>query len=387
MKITGVETFTIDAAPGNPLTRNWLFVKVLTDSGIHGWGESSLEWREGPVAAAVHEMTRQLVGKNPLEIERLTQGLDLGVFWRGGAVLQSAVSGINQALWDIFGKAQNLPVYQLLGGACRDRIRVYVSVIRYYLETEQVVADALSGVARGFTALKGPPMIYDRTGPLDLASIRRDASKVGAVRQAVGDTIDLMVDCQGAPNPASAILFADAVAPYNLLFIEEPIPSDNADAMATVARSTKTPIASGERLFSPGEFRPFLEKQALAIIQPDTCHAGGISAIRKLAAMAEPYYTMVAPHNACGPVGTAAALHLATALTNFLIQEIPDYALPMYDRITEHPVLSMREGFADLPHGPGLGIELREDVLVASPPGLTPLRPFAFADGSWGGWL
>jgi galactonate dehydratase len=331
-------------------------------------------------------MARQLIGRDPLAIERLTQQLDLGVFWRGGAVLQSALSGINQALWDIFGKAQNLPVHQLLGGACRDRIRVYASTIGYR-DADSAIEDARAGLARGFGALKGPPMVSGRSGPIDLVAVRRYAAMVGAVRQAVGDEVDLMVDCQGASNPAAAIAFAAAVAPYHLLFIEEPIPSDNADAMATVARSTTTPIASGERLFSPFEFRPFFEKQALAIAQPDLCHAGGISGLRKIAALAEPYYVLIAPHNAGGPVGTAAALHLDAATTNFFIQELPGYALSLFDQITERPVLRLRDGYAELPSEPGLGVSLREDVLARMPPEPTPVRPFAFADGSYGGWL
>jgi galactonate dehydratase len=157
--------------------------------------------------------------------------------------------------------------------------------------------------------------------------------------------------------------------------------------MATVARSTRTPIASGERLFSPFEFRPFLEKQALAIAQPDLCHAGGISGVRKIAALAEPYYVLIAPHNACGPVGTAAALHLDAAIPNFFIQELPGYALTLFDAITEQPVLRMRDSYAELPAGPGLGVELREDVLAAMPTEPTPVRGYAFADGAYGGWL
>jgi galactonate dehydratase len=356
MKITKLETFFVRP--------RWLFLKVHTDEGIVGLGEPILEGRAQTVAAAVQEIGRYLIGQDPRRIEHHWQAIYRGQFYRGGPILCSALSGIEQALWDITGKWLGQPVYQLLGGAVRDRIRLYGwvggSTFGEYIESAKVSA------AAGFTALKtgleGPFQIVDTPGKVDEA-----VERFAALRAAVGPQVDIGIDFHGRVGPAQAIRLAAALEPYHPMFIEEPVLPENVDALVTVARSTTIPIATGERLFAKWGFREVLEKQAAAILQPDLSHAGGILECKKIAAMAECYYAAVAPHCPLGPIALAACLQLDACIPNFLVQE----HVTLGEGYLKNPFRAV-DGHVALPAGPGLGIELDEDALADK-----------IYDGSW----
>ncbi|MGN6814022.1 MAG: galactonate dehydratase [Thermomicrobiales bacterium] len=343
--------------------QNWHFIEIATDEGITGLGEASLEGREQTVAAAVDEFARYLIGEDPGPIEHHWQRLHRHGFWRGGVVLTSALSGIEQALWDIKGKALGVPVYELLGGPTRQRVRVYTHCGGPTPEAATEHARAL--VAQGFTALK---FGTGRIGPGvdERTMIRRTAAMFEAVRAAVGPEVDLMLDNHGQFPPAQATALLRAIVPYNLFFFEEATPPDNVQALAKVAAARgAVPLATGERLFTRWEYRELLEQQIVDIVQPDICHAGGILELRKIAALAETYYVKVAPHNPNGPVATAASAQLAATIPNFAILELA-LSQPHRDLVQrEGPVVT--NGYIELSRRPGLGIELDHDVIAAHP--------------------
>ena len=376
MKITAITTSLMRVD-----RQNWLFVKIATDEGITGIGEASLEGREKSVEAAVHELSRSmidqepvaaatewqaarsLVGQDPARITHHWQAMHRHGFWRGGVVLNSALSGIEQALWDIKGKALGVPVYELLGGRTRDRIRVYTHCGGPSPEAAAERAQAL--VAEGFTALKfGAWPRHEKVD--DRGAVRWASSLIEAVRRAVGPDVDLMVDNHGRSTPAAALEMARALAPYNLLFFEEPTPPDNLAALEKVA-DAKVPIrlAAGERLFTKWEFRQILERQLVDVIQPDICHDGGILETRLIAAMAETYYVTLAPHNPNGPVATAASVQLAATTPNFLLLETVANEPHRSQVQRTGPVIE--DGHIALPTAPGLGVELDDEVIATHP--------------------
>jgi len=348
MKITRLETMFVKP--------RWLFLKVHTDEGIVGLGEPVVEGRAQTVAAAVHEIGRYLIGQDPRRIEHHWQAIYRGQFYRGGPVLSSALSGIEQALWDITGKWLGQPVYQLLGGATRDRIRMYgwLSSETYgdYIESAKVSVNA------GFTALKtGLPGAFKLVDTP--ARVEQVVRAFAEIREAVGPHVDVGIDFHGRCGPAMAVRLARALEPYQPMFIEEPVLPENVDALATVARSTSVPIATGERLFTKWGFREVLEKQAAAILQPDLSHAGGILECKKIAAMAECYYVAVAPHCPLGPIALAACLQLDACIPNFLAQE----QVTLGQGYLKKP-FEIVSGYIGLPTEPGLGIELDEQGLA-----------------------
>jgi galactonate dehydratase len=371
MKITAVKTAVVNAE-----MRNWVFVKVETDQpGLHGWGEASLEWKTRAVVGAVEDFAPMLIGEDPGRIEFLYQKMYRQSFWRVGVIGLSAISGIEQALWDILGKDVGRPVYQLLGGAVRDKARMYTHLgggdMRAVYETQQAsdarifVDRALEVVARGYTAVK--VLITPPTEALNsIAAYRHAAGVMEALRGALGDGVDIMVDCHGRHGPANAIEFCRVLAPYRPYFIEEPVPPENVDAMAEVRRASPVPIATGERLVTRHQFRELFEKQACHVIQPDLCHCGGLWEARKIAAMAEAYYLGVAPHNPLGPVANAAALHFALSTPNFLIQEDMLSDVPWRWEVVRHGLKT--EAGCWLPSdAPGLGIEVDEEAARRHP--------------------
>lgn len=296
MKITKLETFFVKP--------RWLFLKISTDEGLVGWGEPVVEGRSQTVAAAVQEIGRYLIGQDPRRIEHHWQAIYRGQFYRGGPVLCSALSGIEQALWDITGKWLGQPVYQLLGGATRERIRMYGWVGNSFGE---YIENAKVRSGEGFTAIKMG--VSGALEPIEtLEHVELEVERFAAVRGAVGKAVDIGIDFHGRVSPAMAVRLARALEPYHPLFIEEPVLCENIDAMVTVARSTTIPIATGERLFTKWGFREVLEKQAAFVMQPDLSHAGGILESKKIAAMAECYYAVVAPHCPLGPIALAACL-------------------------------------------------------------------------------
>jgi galactonate dehydratase len=345
IKVTRLETFAVKP--------RWLFLKVHTNAGIVGLGEPIVEGRAETVATAVKEVEPYLVGKDPRRVAHHWQAIYRHAFYRGGPILTSALSGIDQALWDIKGKALGVPVYELLGGPTRDRVRVYA-----HARTPDQVKEQL---AKGFTAFKTRPAVRRPARYVETPSaVRYAAERFAAMRQAVGDDVDIAIDFHGAISPATAKLLIKALEPYQPMFVEEPCQAQNHDVMADIARGTHLPIATGERVFTKWGFREVLEKKAATILQPDLCHAGGITEVRLIAGMAEAYYAAIAPHNPLGPISLAAGVQLAAAIPNFLCQE----QVSLGEGYLKRPFV-VRGGYLDLPTGPGLGIELDEDALAA----------------------
>jgi galactonate dehydratase len=371
MKITRLETFLVKP--------RWLFLKMHTDAGIVGYGEPIVEGRARTVATAVEELAEYLVGQDPRRAAHHWQACYRHAFYRGGPVLTSALSGVEQAMWDILGKSLGVPVYQLLGGACRDRIRVYAHCGGR--NPEDAAKNAREKVAQGYTALKtgvgkSPVRIVDTP-----AFVEDTVSRFAAMREAVGKEVDIAIDFHGVISPVMALRLCQALEPYQPMFVEEPCLPQNVDTMVTVARSTTIPIATGERLFTKWGFREVLEKQAAAIVQPDLCHAGGILETRIIAGMAETYYAGVAPHNPLGPISLAACLQLDACIPNFLVQEL----VSLGEGYLKEPFV-VKAGFIDLPTKPGLGIEL-DDAAMQDKLGHDWKNPHVWHDdGSVGDW-
>jgi galactonate dehydratase len=301
-------------------------------------------------------MGRYLLGQDPRRIEHHWQAIYRGAFYRGGPVLTSALSGIEQAMWDITGKWLGVPVHQLLGGAVREKTRVYGHV-----GGESCEAYGSSGrraLAQGFTAVKTCPFGAARF--VESAEfIDQAAARIAALREGVGKGVDIGVDFHGRVSPATAIQLAKALEPYRPMFIEEPCLPENVDAMAAVARATTIPIATGERLFTKWGFREVLEKRAAAILQPDVSHAGGILEVRKIAAMAEAHFAAIAPHCPLGPISLAACLQVDACTPNFLCQEQVTFG----EGYLKQPFV-LSDGCVAVPTGPGLGIEVDEEALA-----------------------
>lgn len=344
LKITKLETFLVKP--------RWLFLKIHTNAGIVGLGEPITEGRALTCAQAVKEIEPYLVGKDPRPVAKHWQAIYRHAFYRGGPILTSALSGIDQALWDIKGKALGVPVYELFGGPTRDRVRVYAHASK----PEQMK----SLKAKGFTAFKTGvakkrPARYIETP----AEIEYAAETFAELRRAMGKDVDIAIDFHGAISPATAKLLIRAYEPYQPMFIEEPCQAQNVDTMADIARGTFLPIATGERLFTKWGFREVLEKKSATVLQPDMCHAGGITEVRLIAGMAEAYYADVAPHNPLGPISLAAGVQLSASIPNFLCQE----QVSLGEGYLKQP-FQVHNGFLDLPKGPGLGIELDENALA-----------------------
>jgi galactonate dehydratase len=344
LKVTKLETFLVKP--------RWLFLKVHTNAGIVGLGEPILEGRALTCAQAVKEIEPYLVGKDPRQVVHHWQAIYRHAFYRGGPILTSALSGIDMALWDIKGKALGVPVYELLGGPTRQRVRVYA-----HARTPEAIK---AGRARGFTAFKTGPAKRRPSRYLETpAEVRYAAEQFGELRRAAGDDVDVAIDFHGALSPALAKVLIKALEPYNPMFIEEPINCQNHDIMAEIARGTHLPIATGERVFTKWGFREVLEKHAATILQPDLCHAGGITEVRLIAGLAEAYYATIAPHNPLGPISLAAGVQMAASIPNFLCQE----QVSLGEGYLKQPFV-LRQGYLDLPTGPGLGIELDDHALA-----------------------
>jgi galactonate dehydratase len=363
MKITKIKTFIVHPGVG----KNWLFVKIETDEGIHGWGEAYTQAdRDTAIEAHIHKMTRYLLGWNPFEIKRFTHmAYEDWATKRGGIDFFCAVSGIEQALWDIVGKTLNQPVYNLLGGPCRDRIRVYANGWTARAKTPQELGDrARDVVKKGFTALKFDPF----SGPWRLY-IRREEElqaieNLKAVREAVGPDVDILVEVHRRLAPMHAIRVAHAMEAYRPFWYEEPVPRENLEALAEVRRSINIPVVTGECIYTKAGFRKVFEKRAADIINPDICNTGGILELKEIAAMAEPYYVAVSPHNYNSTtIGLAASVQAAAVMTNFLILEYFVSFEAMGFKIAVEP-LRIEKGFIRLPKTPGLGVELKEKALA-----------------------
>ncbi len=345
MRITKLETMLVQP--------RWLFLKIHTDAGVVGWGEPVVEGRAKTVAAAVAEISPQLIGQDPRNITHHWQAIYRHAFYRGGPVLTSALSGVDTALWDIKGKLLGVPVYELLGGPTRSKARVYAHVKNDPNLLKKKMEE-------GFQSFKTGVLDSTKSGIVaSRAFIGRAAEAFADLREAGGDEVDIGIDFHGAISPQNAKLLIRALEPHQPMFIEEPAPCQNVDVMAEIARGTHLPIATGERIFTKWGFREILEKGAASILQPDLCHAGGITEVRLIAGMAEAYYAAVAPHNPLGPISLAAGLQLAAAIPNFLCQE----QVNLGEGYLKRP-FKIRDGHIDIPTGPGLGIEIDEQALA-----------------------
>jgi galactonate dehydratase len=387
MKITRVSNLVVNAN-----MRNWIFVKVETDvDGLYGWGEATLEWKTKGVVGAIDDVSRLLIGEDPRRIEHLYQIMCRQYFWRVGIEGMTAISGIEQALWDIKGKWLDVPVYELLGGRVRDRVRVYTHLgggqmkSMYESSDPQEFAErALAITAAGYTGLKF--MAVPRTEPVEgMRSVRYAENVVRAVREAVGPDIDLMVDLHARTLPPMAIQYCHAFEPYGLLFFEEPCPTEDLEATAQVTRQSRIPIATGERLVGRNQFRELFERRACHIIQPDLSHCGGLWEARKIAAMAETYSMAVAPHNPNGPIATAAVLHFALATPNWLIQEAIASDVPWRNEVIVNPI-EVVNGYIAPPTRPGLGIDVDEQAAAKYPFQPEAMQRYFHPDGAVADW-
>jgi len=369
MRITRVSTRIVNAE-----MRNWIFVRVDTDvDGLYGWGEATLEWKTRGVDGTIADLAPLIVGQDPRDIEQLVRIMTKHSFWRLGVIGTSAISGIEIALWDIFGKSVGLPVWRLLGGKVRDRVKVYTHLgmgdMRAVYESMQIdllVERAKAVVASGYRALKTvfiPYTNYTAT----TKDVDHAATMMAALREAVGPDIEIMVDFHGRPASASAaVAYIDAIAPFSPMFVEEPLPPGDYLALKEVAAKSRVPIASGERLVDRHEFDELLRSRAVNIVQPDICHCGGLLEAKKIAAMAEACSAGVAPHNPLGPIAGVAALHFAISTPNHVIQEEMVGAVPWYDEVVRGPIRRV-DGYWQIPEAPGLGIEVDERVCNAHP--------------------
>ncbi|GAA2964264.1 galactonate dehydratase [Glutamicibacter bergerei] len=358
MKITKLTTYMVPP--------RWLFLKIETDEGIVGWGEPVLEGRAATVAAAVDELSDYLIGQDPRNIEDLWTVMYRGGFYRGGGIMMSALAGIDQALWDIKGKALGVPAYELLGGKVRDKIRVYSWIGGD--RPSDTAAAAKSAVDRGFTAVK-----MNGTEELQYIDtwdkVQGCLENVQAVRDAVGENVGIGVDFHGRVHKPMAKVLLRELEQYKLMFIEEPVLSENIGSMLEPLRNSSTPIALGERLFSRWDFKDVLASGAVDIIQPDPSHCGGITEARKIASMAEAYDVAVALHCPLGPIALAANLQIDAGAYNAFIQEQSlgihyNESNDLLDYVNDPSVFAYEDGMVAIPEGPGLGIDVNEEYVI-----------------------
>lgn len=387
MKISDVRTLLVDAG-----LRTWIFVKIETDvPGLYGWGEATTELHTEGVAAAVRDLTPLLIGQDPRRTEYLWQRMYRHPYFKGGIVELSAISGIDQALHDIAAKDLGVPLYQILGGAVRSHIRMYdhlgggdPNAVYYDANVEAFAAHARQSVQDGYTALKILPV--PRTGPLDgWCGLDQAERLMAAVRGAVGDPIDIMVDFHGRTTAAMAIQYGKVLEPFRPWFIEEPCQPEDIDGLVAVARALSTPIATGERLGTRYDFKALFERRACAVAQPDVCHSGGITELRKISSLADAYHVSMAPHNPLGPVAVMVNVHLAAATPNFLIQEYMRSDVPWRNEVVDADFV-ICDGVAQLPNRPGIGVEI--DELAAARHPYIPSGDYGtfHADGSVADW-
>ncbi|MBD2755843.1 galactonate dehydratase [Spirosoma validum] len=344
VKITKLETFLVKP--------RWIFLKIHTDVGVYGLGEPLLEGRALTIQTAIKEVEPYLIGKDPRAVVHHWQAIYRHAFYRGGPILTSALSGIDHALWDIKGKLLNVPVYELFGGPTRDRVRVYGRASN--------AEDMKKRKAEGYTVIKTG---VAKKNPANIVEnpkfIKYAIDNFASLREAGGDDMDIAIDFHGSVPPQTSKLLIKELEPFKPMFVEEPVQAQNVDVLADIARGTHLPIAAGERIFTKWGFRELLEKRAVSIVQPDLCHAGGITEGRIIAGMAEAYYVPIAPHNPMGPISLAVGLHLAASVPNFLVQE----QVTLGEGYLKNPFKLQKDGTVMIPSGPGLGVEL-DDALM-----------------------
>jgi galactonate dehydratase len=370
LKITGLKTFVVNAG-----SLNWVFCKIYTNAGLIGLGEGSVTSKEATVAQAIMEHERFLVGKDPSDIELLWQGMFRYPRWRGGPILNSAISAVEIALWDIVGQALGVPIYKLLGGAARTRIRMY-------LDVGSMPDDFLRAKELGYTAGKTTPLSPNKN-VVQPSSIVRDAvAKLEAIRKAVGDDFDIAVDAHGRCTTTMAIDLCTRVEDLNLLFVEEPTQLEDVGELALLREKTKTHLATGERSFTKYGFADFCSRHLVDYIQPDVCHAGGILELKKIGVLAETYRVNLAPHNPQSYVSTMASLHVDASTPSAVIQESTLNRTAWIEELFDGTGPRISNGYAELPSRPGLGVRLNEKVAAAHPYKPTNRPEYEFSDGS-----
>jgi galactonate dehydratase len=359
MKITNITLFKVQP--------RWLFLKMETDEGITGWGEPVIEGRADTVRTAVEEFIPYLLGKDPMKIEDHWQVMYRTGFYRGGPEVMSAIAGLDQAMWDIKGKCFNTPVYNLLGGSVRDKLKVYRWIGGD--RPSDIAAAAKEAQAQGYPAIKmngTEEMHYIDS----YAKIQAVCDRVAAIQEAAPG-LDIAVDFHGRVHKTMAKVLARALDEYKLMFIEEPVLPQNNEALREIANHTSTPIATGERMFSRWEYKNLFEAGYVDIIQPDLSHAGGISEVKKIAAMAEAYDVAVAPHCPLGPIALAACMQLDACTPNVFIQEQSlgihyNKGGDLLDYLADPAIYQYKDGYIIIPETPGLGIEVNEEVVCAA---------------------
>lgn len=388
MKIVDITTVVVNAR-----MRNWVFVKVQTDvAGLHGWGEATMEWKTRAVTGCIEDLKPMLIGRDPARIDFLWQILYRHSYFRLGAIGMTAISGIEQACCDILAKSLGVPVYKVLGGKVRDKVRMYTHLgggetkaVYESFESNQVIERALAVREQGYTALKVVFVPYSRALE-GVPAVKHFARLVGDLRAAVGDDIDIMIDFHGRATTGQAIQYINAIEEFRPLFCEEPVPPENPDALLEVRRSVNVPIATGERLVTRWEFRRVCELQACHVLQPDLSHCGGLREARRIADLGETYFMGVAPHNPNGPIANVAALHFALSTPNFLIQEDMLNDVPWRFDVVE-TAIERKEGHWLPLETPGLGIEVNEAEAAKHPFVQEDLQQMIFhEDGSVAEW-
>jgi galactonate dehydratase len=369
IRITGVQTLVVNAQ-----MRNWIFVKVLTNQpGLYGWGEASLNWKTRAVTGAVQDLETLLIGRDPRDIEQCVRALNKFSYYKLGIIGATAISGIEHALWDIFGKSVGVPVWRLLGGQVREKVRLYthlglgqMNAVYETFDHGALRDQAIRVVEAGYDALKVVFIPYGNH-----LSSNADRKHVGklmeTLRLAVGDSVDIMIDFHGRPASIGAALgYIEALAPYGPMFCEEPVQPGDTEALRQITARSPCPIASGERLVGLKEFMPVLTGKAVHIIQPDLNHTGGLLEGKRIAAVADTELIGVAPHNPNGPLAGVAALHFAVSTPNFVIQEEMTGAVPWYDDVIQGPLVRTGSFWA-VPTQAGLGVEINEAEAAKHP--------------------
>ena len=390
VRITDIKIFPV-TTPGAPPDRPYIFVKILTDAGVHGWGEATLEGKAGAVIGCINDFREYLVGSDPIQVEHHWQSMYVHSFYRPGPVAGSAISGIDQALWDIRGKLLGMPVYALLGGPVDARgIRGYYGIGAN--TREQLARLRENAVRLGITCFKTGVGNHLFELLENRAKIESAVKSLQLAREVLGPDIDIACDFHAKTSPTVASVIIKEIEPLNLLFVEEPCPPENIRAMARIARRSTTPLATGERLVGPFACQPLIEMGVVDILQTDISHVGGISALWKVGAMAGAAGISMAPHNCEGPIGGIATLHVDAAMPNFLVQEVCSGVEPsMKEKIWEEwlgfPAMRMVNGYFPLTDKPGLGIELSEDAFKKYPfTGARPMARVFHEDGSVAEW-
>jgi galactonate dehydratase len=370
LKISGLKTFVVNAG-----SLNWVFCKIYTNGGIVGLGEGSVTSKEATVAQAIMEHERYLIGKDPTDIELLWQAMFRIPRWRGGPILNSAISAIEIALWDISGQALGVPIYKLLGGAARERVRMY-------LDVGATPEEFLRAKELGYTAAKTTPLSPVNNVVKPTSMIREGVRKLQAIRKAVGDDFDIAVDAHGRCTTAMAIDFCTRVEELDLLFVEEPTQLEDLGELALLREKTRTHLATGERSFTKYGFADFCSRHLVDYIQPDVCHAGGILELKKIGALAETYRVNLAPHNPQSYVSTMASLHVDATTPSAAIQEYTLGRIEWAEELFGSTGPTVKDGYAELPSRPGLGVTLNEKAAAAHPYKPTNRPEYKFADGS-----